>query len=341
MHIGVVVRRRSGSARVRALQHVPRWEEAGHRVEVLAWDAPAGAALATRSREVLALAARADVLLLQKPVLPSRLMASVERTNPRLVADLDDAVWVEARGIRRTDPARLARLHETLRRSRALVVGSDYLARRLTELGPVPEPTLVLRPSTPVATHRVAPVRAATRPLRVGWIGNPGNFGDLHDDLRAALAEQVDAGAVEFVVISGRPFADPVLPTEFVAWSEETEQDALAGLDVGIMPLVDDERSRGRCGFKVVQYQAAGLPVIASPVGSAPELIEHGRTGLLASDPTEWRTALAQLADPAERARLGQAGRASVAHLADATATADALAELLEAVASQPRWWRR
>jgi hypothetical protein len=103
------------------------------------------------------------------------------------------------------------------------------------------------------------------------------------------------------------------IPVEFVPWRLEREGDDLVGFDIGVMPLDDTAWSRGKCGFKLLQYMAAGLPAIASPVGVNRSIIRHGENGFLAETPAEWGAALARLIeDPSLRARLGQAARRTV-----------------------------
>jgi glycosyltransferase involved in cell wall biosynthesis len=102
----------------------------------------------------------------------------------------------------------------------------------------------------------------------------------------------------------------PVLPCP---WNEAREAVDVATADIGISWVPDDLWSRGKCSLKVLQYMAAGLPVIANPVGVHRDLVRHGDTGLLAESPNEWFEAVARLArDPALRRRLGQAGRRRV-----------------------------
>jgi glycosyltransferase involved in cell wall biosynthesis len=97
------------------------------------------------------------------------------------------------------------------------------------------------------------------------------------------------------------------------AWSEAAEARELADADIGIAWMPDDEWSRGKCGLKVLQYMAAGLPVIANPVGVHCAMIRHGATGFLANTSQEWVEAVAKLsANCALRKELGQAGRAIV-----------------------------
>jgi len=104
------------------------------------------------------------------------------------------------------------------------------------------------------------------------------------------------------------------LRAETVAWSEQTEIDLLSECDVGIMSLPDTEFTRGKCGLKLIQYMACGLPVVASPVGVNREIVEEGKNGYLASSEDEWFGKLNELIrDPALRMNLGKAGRVKVA----------------------------
>jgi hypothetical protein len=84
-------------------------------------------------------------------------------------------------------------------------------------------------------------------------------------------------------------------------------------MDIGIMPLTDTPWSRGKCGYKLIQYMACGLPVVASPVGVNTHIVEHGVNGFLAASDAEWRDALYKLArDPGLRQKMGTAGRLKV-----------------------------
>ena len=103
----------------------------------------------------------------------------------------------------------------------------------------------------------------------------------------------------------------PEVRIEQVQWSPAAEIAALAGAHIGVMPLTDDEWARGKCAFKLLQYMAASLPCVASPVGANAEAVIEGRTGYHARDASEWEYALERLIGSAElRARLGAAGRA-------------------------------
>ena len=92
-------------------------------------------------------------------------------------------------------------------------------------------------------------------------------------------------------------------------WSESSEVEAIRSFSVGIMPLEEDPWTRGKCGYKLIQYMACGLPVVASPVGVNCEIVEHGRNGYLAANEVEWLRALGQLrSEPQLSEEFGRVG---------------------------------
>jgi glycosyltransferase involved in cell wall biosynthesis len=107
--------------------------------------------------------------------------------------------------------------------------------------------------------------------------------------------------------------AEPHPLMDGLPWSEMTEVSQIQKMDVGIMPLADTPWARGKCGYKLIQYMACGLPVVASPVGVNSEIVEHGVNGFLADSEAEWREALVRLLrDPDLRRRMGAEGRRKV-----------------------------
>ena len=151
------------------------------------------------------------------------------------------------------------------------------------------------------------------RPLfTIGWIGSPSTARYLRD-IAPALAQVCWDGRARVRLVGSGPVDLPGVPVDVVAWREETEVDEIRGFDAGIMPLPDEPWARGKCGFKLIQYMACGLPVVASPVGVNAEIVEDGGNGFLARDAGEWVAALARLmGDAALGGRLGKAGRRKV-----------------------------
>jgi glycosyltransferase involved in cell wall biosynthesis len=112
---------------------------------------------------------------------------------------------------------------------------------------------------------------------------------------------------------AGTNFSCAGLHVETPAWSEQLEVELLAECDIGIMPLPDTEFMRSKCGLKLIQYMACGLPVVASPVGVNTEIVEEGRNGYLASSEDEWFQKLDKLIrNPEIRMNFGNTGRAKV-----------------------------
>jgi glycosyltransferase involved in cell wall biosynthesis len=118
---------------------------------------------------------------------------------------------------------------------------------------------------------------------------------------------------VRFLVIGDKPYEDASLDIAFTPWSLDHEIDQLCQMDIGVMPLPDNAWTRGKCGFKGLQYMALEIPAVLSPVGVNREIIEDGVNGFLAGTDDEWLDRLSRLVeDEGLRRRLGAEGRRTV-----------------------------
>ena len=125
---------------------------------------------------------------------------------------------------------------------------------------------------------------------------------------------------------------------ESVLWQAKTEVTDLASIDIGIMPLPDDEWSRGKCGQKALQYMALGIPAVCSPVGANSTIIQDGENGLLAATEDQWIEKLTQLLrSPLLRERLGKAGRATVATGYSLSLHAPRVEQVFKSAVKQPK----
>ena len=280
-----------------------------------------------------------DLLWIEKeifPWLPAWFESLLLSRQAPYILDYDDAVF-HYYDQHRSSVVRkvLGKKHREIMRGAALVVaGNDYLASYARDAGAARVeivPTVVDLQRYPLGGVRSTPVLAEIP--RVGWIGQRATA----DFLRplAPLIEQLrKQGKGRFTAI-GIDAQQLGLPMASVPWSEDTEVASLQALDVGIMPLLDGPFERGKCGYKLIQYMACGLPVVASPVGVNRQIVEHGVNGFLANAPREWEAALESLlADPLLRQRMGAAGREKVARSYSIQVTAPRLAGLLKAAAN-------
>jgi len=256
--------------------------------------------------------ARHDVVVLQKKTsLHGPELSWMRWLNPNLVFDFDDAVMFHE--LEHGKPLRVksfAKFLRTVRVCRAVVAGNEFLAGFARPICP----DVHVLP-TPIDTERYAPRRqvAASDGVTVGWLGTPGGLPHVAalGDVFRAVADKVDRFRLKIV---SSEFIDlPGIEVVKKRYRVEDEIADLQSFDIGIMPLQDTLWTRGKCGFKILQYMGVGVPAVASPVGINNELIRHGETGFLAADAEAWQEALLTLAaDPDLRSRLGAAGRCRV-----------------------------
>jgi glycosyltransferase involved in cell wall biosynthesis len=253
----------------------------------------------------------ADAVILQRRLLPRWQLALLRRRVRRLLFDLDDAVWLrDSYSLKGTaSAARLRRFAAVARAADVVVAGNPFLAAEAARwAGPervAVIPSCVDPDRYPLAEHH----RSGTG-VQLVWVGSASTLQGL-ERCRPLLEAvgRANPGA-ELKLVCDRFLRFESLPVRECRWTDAGESAAIAAADIGIGWVPDDDWSRGKCGLKVLQYMAAGLPVVANPVGVQADLVRHGETGFLATTPGEWAEAVRALAaDPALRRRMGAAGR--------------------------------
>src|SRR5262249_49412412 len=145
---------------------------------------------------------------------------------------------------------------------------------------------------------------------RLVWIGSNSTLGYLEQFLPALEQAARKLPGLRLLTIGDKTVSSSIIPVEHEVWSESTESAALCRGDIGIAPTPTDQWTLGKCGFRILQCRAAGLPVIASPVGANEQIVQEGATGLLPKDQADWPAAILQLANDADlRCKLGRAAR--------------------------------
>ena len=247
---------------------------------------------------------RFDAVFLNRDLLEGKYVYEERlfQRNPRVVFDFDDAIFLGGKA------DHIGRICE---RAAWVTVGNEHLAAFARQFTPrvTVIPTVI---DTSLYSADPDRARANTGSVRVGWLGSAQSIAQTlypHVEMLADLQREL---GFEFVIIS-KPRPEPPrhgLRWTYVEWSPLVETRIADHFDIGIMPLLDEPFQRGKCGCKLLQYMAAGLPAVASPVGINEPLVGGGERGLAATNPAEWRKALSALMDNADlRDRLGCAGR--------------------------------
>jgi glycosyltransferase involved in cell wall biosynthesis len=249
------------------------------------------------------------------------------------VFDFDDAIWM-AEG-RESLLMRLMRCRWKValfcRMSAAVIPGNKYLSQFA---GQYNDHVVVVPTSVDTVSYfNAVKVHRKSDRVVVGWTGSrsTNRYLSLIDTMLGELKVEMPFDVK--VVSNVRP--EVSIAAEFVAWRRETEIADLLSFDIGLMPLDDSEWSQGKCGFKLIQYMALGIPVVASAVGANKEIVRHGVDGFLCRTAEDWKTALRRLVlDPELRQAMGRSARARVEQLYDVADQARSLAAIFKSCAS-------
>lgn len=306
---------RGASSRYRVLQFLPRLAAEGVSHTLHPPPAAPGKGLGRlfaawqERRAVNRLTRESGAIFIQKRLFPAAWVASLVRKHP-LLFDFDDAIFTSPHGDRSPVAQQRveARLRHVLSSAHTVIAGNRYLsdyaaqfARHVVHL-----PTVLDTTRYPAKSHSTA------NPIVIGWIGHSVNhpyLAELNDVLKK-LGRQFD---IRVLVVSDRDLTLAGVAVENRRWSEATEVDDILRMDIGVMPMPDDPWSRGKCGFKAIQYMAAGIPVACSAVGANPDIVRDGIDGFCVSAPRQWAERLAELCVNVElRQRMGEAARQRV-----------------------------
>lgn len=335
----------AASTRQRLLQYLPSFAEAGIKVTVHSLldddyvnalvggdgfsKARVAAAYARRLRQMVR-GPDADLLWVYAelfPWLPAWFERLAFRSGKPVVYDFDDAFYLAYEG----KPLLAGKLDPLMADATACVCGNDYLRRHALRFNP----SVVVVPTT-VDTARYRPAKESREwPPVIGWIGSPSTWDYVRPLLPLLASLCADGNARMLAVGAGREAERDRFPgLELRGWSETTEIADVQAMNIGIMPLPDSPWARGKSGYKLVQYMACGLPVIASPVGVNESIVSHGDNGFLARELQAWRASLLSLlGDESLRAAMGRAGRARAVADYSLVAQAPRLIGVLEAAA--------
>jgi glycosyltransferase involved in cell wall biosynthesis len=202
------------------------------------------------------------------------------------------------------------KLGSLLRRAQLACCGNPYLQEYVAKYC---ERSVIIPTTVDTEDYLPATGKDTSKEPVIGWVGSPSTW-EYAAPILPVIRQFTDRSqAVMHAVGSGLSPSTNRAGLCHIPWEEDQEVMQIQHMDIGIMPLRDDPWARGKCGYKLIQYMACGLPVIASPVGVNAEIVEHGVNGFLASTKEEWFEALQKLIEnPKLRAEMGRVGREKV-----------------------------
>ena len=280
-----------------------------------------------------------DLLWIEKelfPFVPAFVEVLFKVLKIPYIVDYDDAIFHNydlSRNplIRFSMPRKIATV---MRCAAGVIVGNEYLASYARTAG---ASRIELIPTVIDLDRYPRRPDVAKVGFTVGWIGTPVTSKFL-SSIQPALSEVCKDKKTQLSVIGSYVLMIEDIPTLMRSWSESTEVEGIRSFDVGIMPLPEGPWERGKCGYKLIQYMACSLPVVASPVGANADIVEHGVNGYLATTQDEWITAITTLRnDRGLRIRMGNAGYSKVENKYCMQKTAPRLLSFLQRIHEEDR----
>lgn len=236
-----------------------------------------------------------------------------KKSKAKLVFDFDDSIWLEDANPNQSIFQRLKNPTKTgtiISYCDLTIAGNEYLAnyakQHTSNIVIIPT-TIDLEEYTKVEVEKEDKVC-------IGWSGSFSTIKHFESALEPLKVLKKKYGEkVYFKVIGDGNYENKELDIQGLPWKKETELEDLCSIDIGIMPLPDDNWSKGKCGLKGLQYMALSIPTIMSPVGVNTDIIKDGENGFLASSTNEWVEKLSLLIEDEKlRMKLGKAGRETV-----------------------------
>lgn len=255
------------------------------------------------------------------------------RSRVPVVFDFDDAIFHAYKSPSNGYMSYLkfpGKTAEICRLSTHVMAGNEYLANYARQYND----SVTIVPTT-IDTGKYKVVeKDDPAVVTIGWSGSFSTIQHL-DTVRGVLAQLAATENFRLRVIGAPVYKVPGVDVEAMQWRSATELEDLATIDIGIMPLPDDNWSQGKCGLKALQYMALGIPTICSPVGVNSTIITDGENGFLADEPEEWIDKLKQLIHSSElRQKVGSAGRATVEKEYSAKVVAPKVAAIFQTAAN-------
>jgi glycosyltransferase involved in cell wall biosynthesis len=264
-------------------------------------------------RILVLLSAKEETLWVEKEFLPffPFWFEQLLRRGRRMIVDYDDATF----HVYDNHPNKLMRfllgrkIDKIMATADVVVAGNSYIADRAKKAG---ASHVVIVPSVIDISKYSVKNWSQAKPTVIGWIGSPSSQ-KLLESIFPVLEQIARTRPVEYRFVGVHNLKKADFAYQAYDWSEETEVDMIKGFDIGIMPIENKPFQHGKCGFKLIQYLACGVPIVGTPIGVNQDIILMGKNGFPASTELEWVQALNTLLDdPVTAAEFGKFGRRQV-----------------------------
>jgi glycosyltransferase involved in cell wall biosynthesis len=317
------------ASRYRVLQYLPYLESQGVDAEVNLYPRTLKAHI-----QFFKKLPHYDIVFLQRKRFNQPRLGLLRKRAKRIVYDFDDSVMY--RNSKSKDPVsetRKRRFAQMIRSADYVIAGNEFLKHQVL---PIHSNVETLPSPIDQKRYGLKDYRISKEKVTLGWIGDHGSIHYLEKarPIFERLGERYPH--VELKIVCDIFFDCEQIHVIKKNWTQEEEVADLQSFDIGLMPLVDDPWSWGKCGLKIIQYQGVGVPVVCTPVGINRDLVEDGVNGFYARTPEEWEEKLSILIeDPPLREKMGQKGREKVLESYSLQSCAPRFLSILDRVARQ------
>ena len=274
----------ASSTRYRALQYFPYLVAAGWQPK----HATISGGLIAIAKTFIA-AKNADVVILLRKTFPYPIFLILHKLSKKLIFDFDDAIFCNTDGSYST--TRASRFKATILKCDHVFAGNEYLA---TEARKFNSATTIIPTSVDIDKYNIHDEKNPDY-LQLVWIGSKSTRKYLEEIFPYLEQAAQLVPNLQLKVIADFELFSEYLQIKNIHWSEQTEAVELCKADIGVAPMPDDNWTKGKCALKVLQYMAAGLPVLSSLSGVNAYVVKNGINGFLASDNTQWAALIVQM----------------------------------------------
>ncbi|MBA3648934.1 MAG: glycosyltransferase [Chitinophagales bacterium] len=238
-----------------------------------------------------------------------------QKSGAKIIFDFDDSIWIPETSNANRKFAWLKDERKTSRNIKLadlVIAGNYYLATYAKRFN---DHVIIIPTTVDTDMFQPSPLEGKNNePVCIGWSGSLTTIEHFKTCIPALKELKARYGnRIHFKVMGDENFSDRELNIQGTAWSEETEMAELNSYHIGIMPLPDNEWTRGKCGLKGLLYMSLAIPPVMSPVGVNCEIIQHGKNGFLAADQNEWVDTISRLIEnPEMRTQMGMEARKTV-----------------------------